>query len=132
MIATEVRGLAQRSAEAAREIKELISTSNARVEGGVALVEDTGRALQRIVEQVEGMTTIVSEIAEHATEQAAGIREVETAINEMDQITQQNAAMVEESTAASHGLSQEAGVLSDLVQRFKLDQVKAAPRRRAA
>ena len=134
VIATEVRGLAQRSAEAAREIKELISTSNARVEGGVALVEDTGRALQRIVEQVEGMTTIVSEIAEHATEQAAGIREVETAINEMDQITQQNAAMVEETTAANWSLAQESRKLLDMIRTFRTNRDVAAVtgRRRAA
>ena len=134
VIATEVRGLAQRSAEAAREIKTLISDSNSRVEGGVALVEDTGRSLQRIVEQVDGMTQIVSQIAVHAAEQAAGINEVETAINEMDMITQQNAAMVEETTAANWSLAQESRKLLDLIRTFRTssDMAPTSDQRRAA
>ncbi len=134
VIATEVRGLAQRSADAAREIKTLISASNTRVEGGVALVEDTGRALERIVQQIQGMTAIVTQIAENATQQAAGIHEVETAINQMDQITQQNAAMVEETTTANWSLAQESRKLIDMIQAFQTGAPKkeGPARRRAA
>ena len=101
-MASEVRGLAQRSADAAKEIKALISTSTTQVQEGVSLVDETGRALEGIVGQVTQINEIVSDIAASATEQAAGLDQVNTAINQMDQVTQQNAAMVEESTAASH------------------------------
>ena len=132
VVASEVRALAQRSAAAAKEIKALIETAKSEVSDGVRLVNITGDALDRIVGQVVTINRAIEDIASSADEQANGLREINVAIAEMDRSTQQNAAMVEESTAASHGLSQEAGVLSDLVQRFKLDQVKAAPRRRAA
>ncbi|MDD2706228.1 MAG: methyl-accepting chemotaxis protein, partial [Acidocella sp.] len=100
VVATEVRALAQRSADAAKEIKALISTSGAQVETGVKLVGETGHALSRIVAQVERLNTLVTDIAGSAAEQATGLAEVNTAVNQMDQVTQQNAAMVEESTAA--------------------------------
>jgi methyl-accepting chemotaxis protein len=120
VVASEVRALAQRSAEAAKEIKALISTSTQQVGRGVELVGETGRALHRIVEQVADINAVVTEIAASAQEQAIGLHEVNTAINQMDQVTQQNAAMVEQSTAASHALAQETERLSKLTGRFQL------------
>ena len=105
---------------AAKDIKSLISSSGDQVRNGVELVAETGKALQAIVSQVSEITTIVSDIAASAREQATGLQEVNTAVNQMDQVTQQNAAMVEESTAASHGLAKEADELGNLVGRFAL------------
>ena len=121
VVASEVRALAQRSADAAKEIKALISTSGRQVEQGVAFVGQTGEALGRIVEQVAEIDGIVGEIASSAAEQATGLDQVNTAVNQMDQVTQQNAAMVEESTAASHALAQETGELTRLIGAFRLD-----------
>jgi methyl-accepting chemotaxis protein len=104
VVASEVRALAQRSAEAAKEIKALIQASSSQVASGVDLVGQAGKALERIVAQVADINAIVIEIAASAKEQATGLAEVNTAINQMDQVTQQNAAMVEQSTAASHEL----------------------------
>ncbi len=120
VVASEVRALAQRSAEAAKEIKTLISTSNSHVAQGVDLVGQTGKALERIVAQVARIDEIVNRIAASAQEQATGLDEVNNAVNEMDQVTQQNAAMVEQSTAASHALAREAEGLSDLTGRFEV------------
>jgi methyl-accepting chemotaxis protein len=120
VVASEVRALAQRSADAAKEIKALISASTQQVGQGVELVGETGRALDRIVKQVNEISGVVTEIAASAQEQAAGLNQVNTAVNQMDQVTQQNAAMVEESTAASHALSREADELSRLVGQFKV------------
>ena len=108
VVASEVRALAQRSAEAAKEIKTLISASTGQVGAGVKLVGETGEALQRIVDRVAEIDSLVTEIAASAQEQAVGLAQVNTAVNQMDQVTQQNAAMVEQSTAASHSLAQEA------------------------
>jgi methyl-accepting chemotaxis protein len=119
VVASEVRALAQRSAEAAKEIKTLISASAQQVGSGVKLVGDTGEALGRIVSQVNEITAIVSAIAASAQEQATGLAEVNTAINQMDQVTQQNAAMVEQSTAASHTLAQETEELARLTATFQ-------------
>jgi methyl-accepting chemotaxis protein len=135
VVASEVRALAQRSAEAAKEIKTLISTSSTQVGSGVKLVGQTGEALQRIVDRVAEIDGLVSEIAASAQEQAIGLAEVNTAVNQMDQVTQQNAAMVEQSTAASHSLAQEAQSLQASVARFKVGsaaQVAAAPARAPA
>ena len=120
VVASEVRSLAQRAAEAAKEIKGLISASTTQVDHGVKLVAETGKSLKRIMAQVAEINNVVSEIAAGAKEQATGLHEVNTAINQMDQVTQQNAAMVEESTAASHTLLQETAQLSDLVGQFQL------------
>jgi len=120
VVASEVRALAQRSAEAAKEIKVLISASTSQVNTGVALVGQTGEALQRIVGRVAEIDGLVSEIAASAQEQATGLQQVNTAVNQMDQVTQQNAAMVEQSTAASHSLSQEAESLASSVARFQI------------
>ncbi|EKN00101.1 methyl-accepting chemotaxis protein, partial [Acidocella sp. MX-AZ02] len=112
VVATEVRALAQRSADAAKEIKTLINASGAQVQVGVRLVNETGQALTRIVEQVARLNVLVTDIAGSAQEQATGLAEVNSAVNQMDQVTQQNAAMVEESTAASHSLAAEADELA--------------------
>jgi methyl-accepting chemotaxis protein len=120
VVAQEVRELAQRAASAAKEIKGLIQTSSAEVEGGVKLVRDTGEALKSIGEFIVEMNGHMQSIASSAQEQSTGLAEVNTAVNAMDQTTQQNAAMVEESTAASASLAMEAERLRDLVGRFKL------------
>ena len=119
VVASEVRALAQRSAEAAKEIKALISASSKQVEDGAQLVGRTGEALERMVSRVTEISSLISEIAGSAREQAIGLAEVNTAVNQMDQVTQQNAAMVEESTAASHSLAREAATLSQSVGRFQ-------------
>ncbi|MEK7429772.1 MAG: methyl-accepting chemotaxis protein [Pseudomonadota bacterium] len=120
VVASEVRALAQRSAEAAKEIKTLISASSQQVASGVSLVGETGKALERIVRQVGEISNVVGEIAASAKEEALGLGQVNTAVNQMDQVTQQNAAMVEESTAASRVLADEAEELARLVARFKV------------
>ncbi|HQN49612.1 MAG TPA: methyl-accepting chemotaxis protein, partial [Phenylobacterium sp.] len=119
VVASEVRALAQRSAEAAKEIKGLITASTTQVGSGVQLVSRTGQALEAIVNQVAEIDALVTEIAASAQEQATGLNEVNSAVNKMDQVTQQNAAMVEESTAATHALKGEAGELSRLVGEFR-------------
>ena len=128
VVAQEVRALAQRSAEAAKEIKGLISASTRQVGEGVDLVGQTGEALGRIVGQVAEINTVVTDIAASAQEQASGLQQINVAIAQMDQVTQQNAAMVEESTAASHALAREAGDLDRLMGRFQVGlDVTAAP-----
>jgi methyl-accepting chemotaxis protein len=122
VVASEVRALAQRSAEAAKEIKKLITASSGQVDQGVKLVGEAGKALERIVTQINEINQVVNEIASSAQEQADGLGQVNTAINQMDQVTQQNAAMVEESTAASHSLLQEANELARLLGRFTISQ----------
>ena len=122
VVASEVRALAQRSAQAAKEIKALISTSSAQVDQGVDLVGQTGKALERIVAQVTEVNALVAEIAASTHEQAIGLQQVNIAVNQMDQVTQQNAAMVEESTAASHSLAQDAEALAQLISGFELDE----------
>jgi methyl-accepting chemotaxis protein len=120
VVASEVRALAQRSAEAAKEIKSLISASSSQVRDGVGLVGQTGEALTAIVGRVSEINGLMAEINASAQEQATALAQVNTAVNQMDQTTQQNAAMVEQSTAASHNLSQEAGELAQLVGRFRV------------
>lgn len=133
VVASEVRALAQRSSEAAKEIKGLISMSSQHVETGVDLVGEAGKALEVIVGKVSEISGLVAEIAASAQEQATALVEVNTAINQMDQVTQQNAAMVEESTAASHSLTQEADELMGLVARFRVaDSGGGEPRARQA
>jgi methyl-accepting chemotaxis protein len=119
VVASEVRALAQRSADAAKQIKSLISRSTSQVAMGVRLVGTTGESLTSIVAQVAEAAKIVSEIAGAATEQATGLNEVNTAVTQMDQITQQNAAMVEQSTAASRSLQHESESLKIMIERFK-------------
>jgi methyl-accepting chemotaxis protein len=134
VVAQEVRELAQRSAQAAKEIEGLITASNAQVRSGVTLVGDTGKALSAIVGQVQEISRHVDAIVTATREQSTGLAEINTAVNTMDQGTQQNAAMVEEQTAASHGLAQEAVKLMQLLGQFNLQAASqaAAYSRRAA
>ncbi|MFN3514415.1 MAG: methyl-accepting chemotaxis protein [Phenylobacterium sp.] len=125
VVASEVRALAQRSAEAAKEIKNLVSTSGAEVQGGVQLVGGAGEALKLIAAKVGEIHDLVVEMAASAREQAAGIGQVNTAVADMDRSVQQNAAMVEETTAASHGLANQAEDLARRVGRFHLDRAEA-------
>jgi len=119
VVASEVRALAQRSADAARDIKQLIGESTAQVSQGVALVGETGQRLGDIVARVGEIGTMVSEIAEAALLQADKLREVNGAMGDMDRMTQQNAAMVEQSSAATRSLSSEAQALSEMVSTFR-------------
>jgi methyl-accepting chemotaxis protein len=128
VVAQEVRALAQRSADAAKEIKALISTSSQQVGQGVSLVGETGKALQSIVSKVAEIDALVSEIAASAMEQSTGLAEVNTAVNQMDQVVQQNAAMVEQSTAAAHSLKAETEELDRLISRFKVSTSQAVGR----
>jgi methyl-accepting chemotaxis protein len=128
VVAQEVRALAQRSADAAKEIKALIANSTAQVSRGVQLVGDTGAALGGIVSKVAEIDTLISTIAESSQEQATGLNQVNSAVNQMDQVTQQNAAMVEEATAAAANLQSEAGVLAGLISRFETGAAPQASR----
>ncbi len=129
VVASEVRALAQRSAAAAKEIKALISASTRQVQAGVGLVGETGQALARIVGQVAQINTMFNDITASAEEQSLGLAQVNTAINQMDQMTQQNAAMVEQSTAATTALAHE---IDDLAGRLGQFKVTAKAERRAA
>ena len=132
VVAQEVRELAQRSAVAAKEIKSLINTSREQVANGVDLVGRTGEALRDIQSQMGEIDTNVSAIVEASREQANGLREINQAVNVMDQATQKNAAMVEETTAASHGLASEAENLHELLRQFRIShEASASPARLA-
>ena len=120
VVAQEVRELAQRSATAAKEINALISASTGHVGKGVQLVGATGETLSNIVEQIKTVAANVNAIVTASEEQSVGLREINQAVNTIDEGTQQNAAMVEESAAAAHSLSMEAASLFELVARFKL------------
>lgn len=135
VVATEVRTLAQRSSEAAKEIKEIISKSLDQVEQGVDLVGKTGSELDAIVNHFEAFTSLVSSINTATAEQAIALSEVNSTMNQMNKMTQHNAAMAEETTAACHSLSGSTGQLHDVLSQFKtdnnpepwpLDQIKAA------
>ncbi len=132
VVAQEVRELAQRSAHAAKEIKALISTSGQQVHSGVELVTKTGDSLQQIVGEVEEIDHNVRAIVEAAREQATGLQEINTAVNTIDQGTQQNAAMVEQSTAASHSLAKEVASLNNLLGQFTLQHGYGSARPTAA
>jgi methyl-accepting chemotaxis protein len=120
VVASEVRQLAQRSAGAAKEIKELISTSVDKVEAGSQLVQAAGHTMQDIVASVQRVTDVVAEISAAAAEQSEGIAQVNTSVNHLDQMTQQNAALVEQSTAAAESLRDQAHRLIDVVGVFKV------------
>lgn len=119
VVANEVRALAQRSADAARDIKALITNSTEQVEGGVRLVNETGELLGKIVTSVGEISASVTEIARATESQSVSLEQVNAAIGEMDRMTQQNAAMVEESTAAARSLAEEASTLSEQVTQFR-------------
>ncbi len=120
VVAGEVRSLAQRSAEAAKEIKGLIGTSVDKVEAGSRLVEDAGSTMSEIVASVRRVTDIIGEISAASSEQSSGIGQVNIAVSQLDQMTQQNAALVEESTAAAESLREQAQRLSGVVSAYRL------------
>jgi methyl-accepting chemotaxis protein len=122
VVAGEVRSLAQRSAEAAREIKSLIGTSVERVETGSRLVQDAGATMDDIVASVKRVSDIIGEISAASSEQRTGIGQVGSAVNQLDQMTQQNAALVEEGAAAAESLKEQAQTLTRLVATFRLEE----------
>ena len=129
VVASEVRALAQRSSEAAREINDLISRSGAQVKRGVTLVGGAGEALERIVASVGDIAEHVAGIAASAAEQSSALDEINTAMSQLDQVTQQNAAMFEQTTAASHALTSEAETLSATMSRFKTSTAMSPAKR---
>lgn len=120
VVAQELRELAQRSAQAAKEIKDLIRNSVDEVSTGVKLVQETGQALKVIEDQVVTINTQLDAIATSSKEQSVGLAEVNTAVNQMNQVTQQNAAMVEESTAASASLAEEVKRMREIISEFRV------------
>jgi methyl-accepting chemotaxis protein I, serine sensor receptor len=127
VVAGEVRSLAQRSSAAAKEIKELIDTSVERVRTGSALVDEAGRTMEEIIGAVQRVTDIMGEIAAASEEQSTGIDQVARAVTQMDEVTQQNAALVEEAAAAAQSLEDQASKLRSTVAVFRLDDGYAAP-----
>ena len=132
VVAGEVRSLAQRSSAAAKEIKELIDTSVERVQSGSALVDQAGRTMTEIIGAVQRVTDIMGEIAAASEEQSSGIDQVARAVTQMDEVTQQNAALVEEAAAAASSLEDQAGKLRAAVAVFQLDESGQAPLSAAA
>jgi methyl-accepting chemotaxis protein len=122
VVASEVRTLAQRSAAAAKEIKELITDSVTKVEGGTTLVNEAGQTMDEIVGAVKRVTDIMAEITAAAQEQSSGIGQVNQAVMQMDQVTQQNAALVEEAAAAADSMQQQARALAQAVGVFKVSE----------
>ncbi|MCC6780322.1 MAG: nitrate- and nitrite sensing domain-containing protein [Hyphomicrobiales bacterium] len=122
VVASEVRSLAQRSSQAAKDITGLIVSSNGQVREGVELVNDTGKALAEIVESIKLVAGVVSEIANASTEQATGIEEVNKALTQMDEVTQQNSALVEENAATAKTLEQQALAMDERVAFFQINE----------
>ncbi len=120
VVANEVRGLAQRSAEAAKDVRTLIETSSSQVAAGVDMVRRTGEALDSIIARIDNATAVVTRISNASSEQSAKLRQTNETIGQMDVVTQQNAAMVEESTAAARSLASEADNLAELVGSFRI------------
>ncbi|HEY9023262.1 MAG TPA: methyl-accepting chemotaxis protein, partial [Burkholderiaceae bacterium] len=120
VVAAEVRQLARRSGDAAREIKTLITRSTERVEQGELLVGEAGAAMQEIVGSVQRVTEVVGAISTGAGEQSRGIGEIHAAVAQVDQMTQQNAALVEESAAAAESLKDQARHLADVIGTFRI------------
>lgn len=126
VVAGEVRTLAQRSATAAKEIKELIGESVARVDAGSRLVEEAGGTISEIVHSVKSVTDIMSEISSASEAQSTGIEQINQAVSQMDEVTQQNAALVEEASAAAQSMAQQAQVLREAVAVFRVGNVGLA------
>ncbi len=132
VVASEVRNLAQRSASAAKEIKQLIDDSVSKVDAGSKLVNQAGDTMGELVASVRRVTDIMGEISAASREQEAGIEQINTAIIEMDNVTQQNAALVEEAAAAAGSLQEQAGTLADVVKRFRLQSDRTTSARAPA
>jgi methyl-accepting chemotaxis protein len=132
VVASEVRNLAQRSSQAAKDIKDLITSSGGQVQNGVELVNKAGGALAEIVESINKVATIVSDIASASSEQASGVEEVNKALTQMDEVTQQNSALVEEATATAKTLDQQAQAMSEQVGFFRLEDDTTAHSNRSA
>jgi methyl-accepting chemotaxis protein len=137
VVASEVRSLAQRSSQAAKDIKDLITNSNSQVKDGVDLVNKAGTALNEIVESIKKVAVVISDIAAASAEQATGIEQVNKALTQMDEVTQQNSALVEENAATAKTLEQQAKAMSDEVGVFRVDEGEverpvAAPKRTVA
>jgi methyl-accepting chemotaxis protein len=122
VVASEVRNLASRSAQAAKEIKTLIQDSVGKVTEGTKLVDESGKALAEIVVRVKKVTDVMAEIASSSREQASGIEQVNKAITMMDDVTQQNAALVEEASAAAQALTEQASNLTQLISRYRVGE----------
>ena len=120
VVASEVRSLAQRSASAAKEIKQLIDDSVSKVGAGTTLVRQAGSTMSEVVESVKRVTDVVSEISAASTEQSVGIDEINRAVSQMDEVTQQNAALVEQAAAAAQSMQEQAAGLANTVSVFKL------------
>lgn len=131
VVASEVRNLAQRSAAAAKEIKELINDSGEKVREGSVLVNESGKTLEEIVEGAKKVGDIISEIAAAGIEQTSGIEQVNQAVTQMDEMTQQNAALVEQAAAASESLDEQGKHLEEMMMFFKTDSDVASPKQRA-
>jgi methyl-accepting chemotaxis protein len=127
VVATEVRNLAQRSADAAKEIKLLIDESVGKVNGGVQLVHETGVTIAEVVGAFQQLAQLVGGIAEASREQASGIEQVSNAVSQMDEVTQQNAALVEQAAAAAESLEEQAQGLRQAVAMFRLDSSAVLP-----
>ena len=121
VVASEVRALAQRSAEAAREIKGLIAASSTQVQDGVTLVVDTGKAFEQIESGVKDISAVVEQISKSAEEEATGLEQINGAMGQLDQVTQQNAAMSEEASAASVSLAEQGERLAQLIGQFQIE-----------
>ena len=132
VVASEVRNLAQRSSQAAKDIKDLITSSGSQVQNGVELVNRAGGALAEIVESINKVATIVSDIASASSEQASGVEEVNKALTQMDEVTQQNSALVEQATATAKTLDQQAQAMSEQVSFFRLEDDAKAHTSRSA
>jgi methyl-accepting chemotaxis protein len=128
VVASEVRSLAHRSASAAKEIRTLIADSVAKVDAGGRLVDEAGATMQDIVQGIASVAAIMSGIASATTEQTLGIEQVNTAIGQMDSVTQHNAALVEEAAAAAASLEEQAASLSQLVSTFRVERAAARER----
>jgi methyl-accepting chemotaxis protein len=120
VVATEVRSLAQRASQAAKDIKELITNSSAQVKDGVGLVNHAGASLNEIVESIKKVSAVVSDIANASTEQSGGIEQINKALTQMDEVTQQNSALVEENAATAKTLEQQAKAMDERIAFFRL------------
>jgi methyl-accepting chemotaxis protein len=132
VVASEVRSLAQRSSHAAKDIKDLITNSNNQVQGGVALVDQAGAALAEIVESFKGVAEVVADIASASAEQATGLEQIHTTLAQLDEVTQRNSALVEESAATAKTLEQQAIEMNARVGVFRIGAQSAEPTGRPA